>query len=335
MRIYLVAILSVYFWCFTASTTAQIPAAKNARAFPTEVENSENRVSQIISTAEAHFNQGKDRLKLNQREKAREEFDRAIDSIIESGFDVRDNERLETFYLELIERIYREEVPLRKLVGNDGPKNVAGFHDQSFVANRNDELSKPISSQATDSDGFESRRREYLSSIEEYKASLEKLLGIYERNLRQAEERFASAKQLYSNGLILRTHLNDAARSLNVERDKVVSTRKLISNVDAQVAMELLESKQQKKRPTSAGPVPTQLANGQIPVVVRYLNDNLHDPYSMKLLKWSKPRIVYKYDQPFWYVTLRMRAKNGFGAYILREVGFYLKNNKVVFTDNL
>lgn len=114
MRIYLIAILNIFFLCFTTSTTAQIPAAKSARALPTEVENSENRVSQIILTAEEHFKQAKHRLKLNQGEKARQEFDRAIDSIIESGFDVRANERLETFYLELVERIYREEVPLGK-----------------------------------------------------------------------------------------------------------------------------------------------------------------------------------------------------------------------------
>ena len=317
--------------------TAQIPAAKSARALPTEVENSENRVSQIILRAEEHFKQGKHRLKLNQREKARQEFDRAIDSIIESGFDVRANERLETFYLDLVERIYREEVP----AGNDGPKHVSGFRDQSFVANRNDELSKPIGSQAksvrptSNSEPLARLEREYLSSVKEYKGSLERLLGIYERNLRQAEERFASAKQLYANGLILRTQLDDAARLLNVERDKVLSTRKLISNADNDVAMALLESKQLIKSPTSAGPMPTQLANGQIPAVVRYLNDNLHDPYSMKLLKWSKLRVVYRDGQPFWYVSLRMRAKNGFGAYILRNAGFYLKNNKVVFTDNL
>ena len=32
---------------------------------------------------------------------------------------------------------------------------------------------------------------------------------------------------------------------------------------------------------------------------------------------------------------LRLRAKNGFGTYILKEAGFYLRYNKVVFTDNL
>lgn len=84
-----------------------------------------------------------------------------------------------------------------------------------------------------------------------------------------------------------------------------------------------------------AGPIPAQLANGKVPAVIRYLNDNLNDPYSMKFLKWSKLRIVYRYNQPFWYVTLRLRAKNEYGAYILREAGFFLKNNKVVFTENL
>ena len=60
------------------------------------------------------------------------------------------------------------------------------------------------------------------------------------------------------------------------------------------------------------------------------------DPYSMKLLKWSRVRKVYLANrQPYWYVTLRLRAKNGFGAYILKEAQFYLRHNKVVFTHNL
>ena len=37
---------------------------------------------------------------------------RAVDSILESGLDVRASQRLQSFYLELVERIYREEVPL-------------------------------------------------------------------------------------------------------------------------------------------------------------------------------------------------------------------------------
>ena len=43
---------------------------------------------------------------------ARDEFDKAVDEILMSGLDVRANQRLQTFYLELVERIYREEVPM-------------------------------------------------------------------------------------------------------------------------------------------------------------------------------------------------------------------------------
>lgn len=276
-------------------------------------------------------------LAIKQRQKARLEFDMAVDCIVESGLDVRDNQKLQTFYLDLIERIYREEVPLGLQMGKD----IVGFQDQKFVADKNDELSDPIQKQETksrrstsNSDSLSDLRREYLSSTKEYKASLEKLLAIYERDLRREEERFATTKQLYVDGFIHPSKLDDAARSVNIAREKVVSTRKMISDADNQVAMTLLESKQPTKTP-AVGPIPSQLANGLVPAVVRYLNENLNDPYSMKLLKWSKLRIVYKYNQPFWYVTLRLRAKNGFGAYILKEAGFYLRNNKVVFTDNM
>src|SRR5215211_1152074 len=78
----------------------QIPAASSARAIPSEVEQSEGRVAQIITRAEDHFRRGKLNLEDNKREQAREEFDKAIDSILESGYDVRASQRLQTYYLE-------------------------------------------------------------------------------------------------------------------------------------------------------------------------------------------------------------------------------------------
>src|SRR5258705_13903408 len=97
-----------------ASSFAQIPVASSARSIPNEVEQSEGRVVQIIARAEDHFRKGKLNLEDNKRDQARDEFDRAVDSILESGFDVRASQRLQTFYLELVERIYREEVPLQQ-----------------------------------------------------------------------------------------------------------------------------------------------------------------------------------------------------------------------------
>src|ERR1041384_4679265 len=68
---------------------AQIPVASSARTIPTEVEQSEGRITQIIARTEDHFRKGKLNLEDNKREQAREEFDRAVASILESGLDVR------------------------------------------------------------------------------------------------------------------------------------------------------------------------------------------------------------------------------------------------------
>ena len=142
------------------SSFAQIPAAPSARSIPSEVEQSDGRVSQIIARAEDHFRKGKLNLEDSKREQARDEFDKAVDSILESGFDVRANQKLQTYYLELVERIYREEVPLQ---APTAPNNAAmtlvaqntqdqktpppaqiGFRDQRFEPSPLDELSKLV-----------------------------------------------------------------------------------------------------------------------------------------------------------------------------------------------
>src|SRR5215510_2190106 len=146
-----------------ATSVAQIPAASSARTIPTEVEQSEGRIQQIITRAEDHFRKGKLNLEDNKRNQAREEFDKAIDSILESGFDVRASQKLQTYYLELVERIYREEVPLQQPIAPNTatmqtvaqntqtqdqtktpPPSQVGFRDQKFEPSPLDELSKLV-----------------------------------------------------------------------------------------------------------------------------------------------------------------------------------------------
>ena len=147
-----------------ASSYAQIPAASSARAIPTEVEQSEGRIQQVIARAEDHFRKGKLNLEDSKREQARQEFDKAVDSILESGYDVRASQKLQTYYLELVERIYREEVPLQQpiaapntatmqLVAHNTqtqdqsktpPPSQVGFRDQKFEPSPLDELSKLV-----------------------------------------------------------------------------------------------------------------------------------------------------------------------------------------------
>ena len=142
---------------------AQIPAASSARTIPTEVEQTDSRVSKVIAKAEDHFRKGKLNLEDSKREQARDEFDKAVDSILESGLDVRASQRLQTFYLEMVERIYREEVPLQQsapapnmmavvALNSQTPESSApksqppqiGFREQKFEPSPLDELSKLV-----------------------------------------------------------------------------------------------------------------------------------------------------------------------------------------------
>lgn len=135
------------------SALGQVPAGSGARNIPNEVEKASTRVTQIIAAAEDHFRKGKLNLEDNKREQAREEFDKAIDSILESGMDVRASHRLQTFYLELVERVYREEVPLThaspvrpdiaETVAQNTPKvevQQIGFLQQKFEPAEGDRL---------------------------------------------------------------------------------------------------------------------------------------------------------------------------------------------------
>lgn len=139
----------------------QVPSASSLRATPNEIEKNDARVAQIISKAENHFKQGQANLTDNRREQARDEFDRAVDAVLESGLDVRANPKLQSFYLELVENIYRLEVPApvqqpgavpttpTLVAGNNVaassaqvPVTLVGFREQKFEPSPLDELSR-------------------------------------------------------------------------------------------------------------------------------------------------------------------------------------------------
>jgi membrane-bound lytic murein transglycosylase D len=139
----------------------QIPAGgSSARDIQTEVEKAAPRVVQIIKRAEDSFRKGKLNLEAGKRSEARDDFDQAVDEILTSGIDVRASQQLQTYYLELVERIYREEVPLTapsrtgnviELVAQNGqtaatpnPPQEIGFVDQKFEPSPLDELSKLV-----------------------------------------------------------------------------------------------------------------------------------------------------------------------------------------------
>lgn len=112
-----VIIRTILFVALTLSATniyAQI-AGSSARSIPTEVEKYDARVTQLITQSEARFKEGELHLKAGERLQAREKFDKAVDAILESGMDVRASQKLQTYYLELVERVYRLEVPQQQV----------------------------------------------------------------------------------------------------------------------------------------------------------------------------------------------------------------------------
>jgi membrane-bound lytic murein transglycosylase D len=148
---------------------AQGLGVSSARDIPNEVQKAEPRVDAVIERAETFFKQGKLNLEDNKRDAARSDFDKAVDEILMSGMDVRANQKLQKYYLELVERIYREEVPVlqqqqqqaRPVIAQDTatantdkveqvakvqePKQIQiGFRQQGFDPSPLDPLSKLI-----------------------------------------------------------------------------------------------------------------------------------------------------------------------------------------------
>src|SRR5258708_24354019 len=154
---------------FVPAVVQAQPGGSSAREIQTEVQKTDPRVDQIIERANDHFRKGKLNLEDNKRDQARDEFDKAVDEILMSGLDVRGSQRLQTFYLELVEKVYREEVPLiqatpqqnatpvvatgpanpkaeqTEVVKIQQPKQVMiGFRQQGFDPSPLDPLSKLI-----------------------------------------------------------------------------------------------------------------------------------------------------------------------------------------------
>ena len=97
------------------------------RTTANDVERDNPRVLQIMEKAEQHYRLGELNLKDKNLDAARTEFDKAVDSVLESGMDVRSNPKLQTFYLQLVERVYRMEVAMP-------PAQTGGQQPAQYIA---------------------------------------------------------------------------------------------------------------------------------------------------------------------------------------------------------
>src|SRR5436309_8868901 len=73
------------------SLRAQVSQQSYLRNTPSDIEREDPRVQAVIARAEEHYKLGELNLRDNKRQAAREEFDKAVDIVLESGMDVRSN----------------------------------------------------------------------------------------------------------------------------------------------------------------------------------------------------------------------------------------------------
>jgi len=85
-------------------------------------------------------------------------------------------------------------------------------------------------------------RDDYIKATKDYKASLERLLAIYENNVKKADEKLVNAKKLFDEGLISRSQVEEDERLVKTEQEKVSETRKQMASADSQIADVLVES---------------------------------------------------------------------------------------------
>lgn len=75
--------------------------------------------------------------------------------------------------------------------------------------------------------------------------------------------------------------------------------------------------------------------DGSVLVVKEFLQNNLNDYSSSEFVEWSTVTKTYVGKEPYWAVRLKLRAKNAFGAMILRDTYYFMRKNTVVFSKGL
>lgn len=86
-------------------------------------------------------------------------------------------------------------------------------------------------------------RDEYIAATKEYRNSLEKLLSIYQTNVKHAEGKLAVSKKLFDEGLISKTQVEEYERVLRAEKEKVAETQRQMTSAESQIADIIIETR--------------------------------------------------------------------------------------------
>ena len=84
-------------------------------------------------------------------------------------------------------------------------------------------------------------RDEYIKATKDYKASLQKLLGMYQDSVKKAEQRHEQMQKLLADGLISKSELEQSESLLTEAKIKVTGVEQQIAGADNQIANALIE----------------------------------------------------------------------------------------------
>ena len=133
--------LTLLFLLSAGPVFGQVGGRTHVRGAPDESQTSDPGVEQVIARAEGHFGRGKRLLEEGETRAATQEFDMAVNAVLESGMDVRATPKLQSYYLQLVDKIYRLEVtrPGAPPAGPKPPDPPAGLVEQKFEPSPLDE----------------------------------------------------------------------------------------------------------------------------------------------------------------------------------------------------
>ena len=88
---------------------------------------------------------------------------------------------------------------------------------------------------------------EYIKATKEYKASLQKLLALYQESVKKAEQKRDQTQQLFAAGLISRRDVEQAELAVTNAGSKVSEAQQQINTADTQIAQTLVEVEGEKQ----------------------------------------------------------------------------------------
>jgi hypothetical protein len=139
----------------------------------------------------------------------------------------------------------------------------------SVAQNKRKQAATPAQSQnkkATPKNELAESRDEFVRLTGEYKKSLEQLITLYEKELKQAEEKSAKLKELYAEGLLSRRDLETSEEGITSVKAKIAEAQKQMRAADEQVAQMVVEAKEMEEMAKAPAP-----ARGKLTQTTSYI----------------------------------------------------------------